>query len=153
MAILTELQDPRVKNVTVTLVEVAPDLRTAKVHVSVRGDETCQRLSLRGLQSSAGFLQKLVAKRIDTRYTPILTFVLDQGVKRSLEVASILREVLPSEETEGDDNLEEWSDEDLHDTHDEAAEDDAADESDSDSPPADSSRPLDPPSSSAPSES
>src|SRR5690349_7748528 len=85
MAILTEIQDPRVKNVTVTLVEVAPDLRSAKVHVSVRGDESRQRLTLKGLQSSAGFLQRLVAKRIDTRYTPILTFELDQGVKRSLE--------------------------------------------------------------------
>ena len=95
MAILAELQDPRVRDVTVTYVEVSDDLRHAKVHVSVMGDETRQNLSLRGLQNAAGFLQSKVAKRIDTRYTPRLAFVLDQGVKRSIEVAQILKRVLP----------------------------------------------------------
>lgn len=97
MAILVDLQDPRVRDVTVTRVEVAPDMRSAKVHVSVMGDEKKQILSLRGLESSAGFLQSKVGKRIDTRYTPRLQFVLDQGVKKSLEVARILKEVLPPE--------------------------------------------------------
>lgn len=95
MAILTELKDPRVRDVTVTYVEVTPDLRSAKVHVSVMGDDTRQQLSLRGLQNSAGFLQSKVAKRIDTRYTPRLEFVLDLGVKRSIEIAQILQQVLP----------------------------------------------------------
>ena len=95
MAILADLRDPRVADVTVTGVEVTPDLRAAKVHVSVMGDETKQRLCLHGLTSSAGFLQSKLADRIETRYTPRLTFVLDQGVKKSLEVARILREVLP----------------------------------------------------------
>src|SRR6478752_5441258 len=84
MAILAEIRDPRVKDVTVTRVEVAPDMRSAKVHVSVMGDERQQSLSLRGLQSSAGFLQAKIAEQIDTRYTPRLTFVLDQGVKKSI---------------------------------------------------------------------
>lgn len=92
MAILTEVKDPRVKNVTVTGVEVAPDMRTAKVFVSVMGDETARRLSLRGLQNSAGFLQSLIAKRIDTRYTPRLTFVFDDGVQKSAAVARILQD-------------------------------------------------------------
>ena len=92
MAILTEVKDPRVKDVTVTGVEVAPDMRTAKVFVSVMGDETTRRLSLRGLQNSAGFLQSLIAKRIDTRYTPRLTFVFDDGVHKSAAVARILQE-------------------------------------------------------------
>ncbi len=96
MAILTELKDPRVQDVTVTHVEVTPDMRQAKVHVSVMGDETKQQLSLRGLQNSAGFLQTKVSKRIDTRYTPRLTFVLDLGVKRSIEIAQILQSVLPA---------------------------------------------------------
>ncbi|MEN6458833.1 MAG: 30S ribosome-binding factor RbfA [Thermoguttaceae bacterium] len=95
MAILAELSDPRVRDVTVTFAEVSPDLRHAKVHVSIMGDETRQRLSLRGLQSAAGFLQAKIAERIDIRYTPKLTFVLDQGVKRSIAVAKILQEVLP----------------------------------------------------------
>ncbi len=97
MAILAELNDPRVRDVTVTYVEVSADLRHAKVHVSVMGDEPRQNLSLRGLQSAAGFLQAKIAERIDIRYTPKLSFLLDQGVKRSIAVAQILREVLPPE--------------------------------------------------------
>ncbi len=95
MAILTEVRDPRVKHVTVTAVEVAPDMKSAKVLVSIMGDEKQQTLALRGLQHSAGFLQSVIAEKIDTRYTPRLTFVIDKGVKHSLEVARILKEVLP----------------------------------------------------------
>ena len=108
MAILADLNDPRIRDVTVTYVEVSPDLRHAKVHVSVMGDETRQRLSLRGLQSAAGFLQAKIAERIEIRYTPRLNFMLDQGVKRSIEIAQILNEVLPkAKETEGDDQAPE----------------------------------------------
>src|SRR4051812_16787910 len=95
MAILTELRDPRVKNVTVTMVELSPDMKSAKIHVSIMGDEKQQKLSLIGLQNSAGFLQSRIADRIDTRYTPRLVFEIDKGVKNSLEVARILAEVLP----------------------------------------------------------
>jgi ribosome-binding factor A len=95
MAILTEVRDPRVKNVTVTLVELSADMKTAKVHVSVMGDAKQEKLSLLGLQNSAGFLQSRIADRIDTRYTPRLSFEIDKGVKNSLEVARILAEVLP----------------------------------------------------------
>lgn len=97
MSILTELQDPRIRDVTVTGVEVSGDLRFAKILVSVMGDESRQELSRRGLQSAAGFLQSKIAERLDLRYTPRLTFVLDQGVKKSIAVAQILREVLPPE--------------------------------------------------------
>ena len=96
MAILTELKDPRVRDVTVTYVEVSPDMRQAKIHVSVMGDETRQNLTLHGLQNAAGFLQTKVAKRIDTRYTPRLTFMLDLGVKHSIEISRILQSVLPA---------------------------------------------------------
>jgi ribosome-binding factor A len=95
MAILTEVRDPRVKNVTVVGVEVLPDMKSAKVMVSIMGTEKEQQLGLAGLQHSAGFLQKRIADRIESRYTPRLTFVLDKGVKNSLEVLRILREVLP----------------------------------------------------------
>ena len=95
MAILTEINDPRVQDVTVTRVEVMPDMRRASVHVSVMGNETKQRLCLQGLKSAAGFLQSKVASRIDTRYTPRLEFVLDMGVKKSIEMAEILARVLP----------------------------------------------------------
>jgi|TARA_B110000495_G_C23032918_1_gene615797 ribosome-binding factor A len=97
MAIIADLKDPRIKDVTVTLVEVAPDMRQAKVHVSVMGDETKQGLCIRGLQSSAGYLQQKVGNRIDTRYTPRLQFVLDQGIQHALLVTRILEEVIPAE--------------------------------------------------------
>jgi ribosome-binding factor A len=99
MSILTELRDPRVKNVTVTSVEVAPDMKSAKVNVSIMGDEPQQRLTLNTLQNAAGFLQHRIADRIETRYTPRLQFHLDKGVKNSLEVARILAEVLPKNES------------------------------------------------------
>lgn len=97
MAILTELKDPRVEDVTVTYVEVSPDMRQAKVHVSVMGDDAKQNLCLHGLKSSAGFLQAKIAERIDTRYTPRLRFELDLGVKKSLAIARLLQDVLPDE--------------------------------------------------------
>lgn len=114
MAILTGLNDPRVQDVTVTYVEMTPDMRQAKVHVSIMGDETKQRLSLAGLKSAAGYLQTKVANRIETRYTPRLEFVLDQGVKRSIQIAEILGRVLPKQPAEpGSD--EEPAEEDLTD--------------------------------------
>ena len=104
MAILTEMRDPRVKNVTVVGVEVLPDMKSAKVFVSIMGSEKEQLLALSGLQNAAGFLQKKIAERIETRYTPRLTFVLDKGVKASLEVNRILREVLPPTPSADDEN-------------------------------------------------
>jgi len=105
MAILTDLKDPRVRDVTVTFVEVAADMRMAKVHVSVMGDEAKQYLCLQGLQSSTGYLQSKIGKRIDTRYTPKIQFALDKGMQNAMEVTRILEEVLPPEdktETETD---------------------------------------------------
>ena len=64
MAILTEIRDPRVQDVTVTFVEVSSDLRQAKVHVSVMGDEKKQDLCLHGLNSSSGFLQQKINQRV-----------------------------------------------------------------------------------------
>lgn len=96
MAILADLKDPRVRDVTVTSVEVTADMRYAKVNVSIMGDETKQRLCLHGLRSSAGYLQHKLAQEIETRYTPRLSFELDHGVKKSLEIARILQEVLPA---------------------------------------------------------
>jgi ribosome-binding factor A len=104
-AILTELRDPRVRDVTVTGVEVAPDMRSAKIHVSIMGDEKRQNLGLIGLRNSAGFLQSKIKERIDTRYIPRLVFEIDKGIKHSIEVARILREVLtpaPNESVELD---------------------------------------------------
>jgi ribosome-binding factor A len=100
--ILFGLKDPRVKNVTVLSAEVSDDLRSAKVYVSIMGDEKEQALCMHGLNSARGFLQSKIADRLQTRYTPILKFVLDPGVKRSAEASKILREVLPSDQPPDD---------------------------------------------------
>ena len=92
--ILFGLIDPRVKNVTVTHVEVSPDVRTAKVYVSILGDEKEQDLCLHGLNSARGFLQKKIGDRIQTRYTPVLTFINDQGVKKSVAASQMIRKAL-----------------------------------------------------------
>ena len=98
-AIITDLRDPRIENVTVTRVEVSGDMRYARIHVSVMGEKTKPREVLKGLNNATGFLQRKVANRIDTRYTPKLQFVLDEGLKHSLEVTRILEEVLPSNDS------------------------------------------------------
>ncbi len=96
-AIISDLKDPRVQDATVTFVEVSGDMRNAKVHVSVMGDDKKKQLCLRGLQNAAGFLQQKVGNRIDTRYTPRIQFVLDKGLENAMTVTRILDEVLPPE--------------------------------------------------------
>jgi ribosome-binding factor A len=90
--ILFELKDPRVKGVTVTRTEVAADLQHAKVYVSIMGSEKQQELAMHGLRHSAGYIQSKVAKQLDIRYLPVLEFVLDLGVKKSIEISRILAE-------------------------------------------------------------
>lgn len=94
LSILQELRDPRIQNVTVLSVDVSPDLRYARVNISVRGTEKEAALTLHGLQSARGYLQSKVAERVKTRYTPELKFELDTGVQKSIEASRILREVL-----------------------------------------------------------
>jgi ribosome-binding factor A len=92
--ILYELRDPRVKMVTVTRAEVSGDLQHAKVYVSVMGTTQEQQLTMRGLRHAAGFIQSKLASRLQTRFTPLLTFVLDQGVKNSIEMTRLINEAL-----------------------------------------------------------
>src|SRR5262249_17369620 len=84
--VLFELRDPRVKGVTVTRTEVSGDLQHAKVFVSIMGTPKEQELCMHGLRHAAGFVQSRLAPRLQARFTPIITFVLDQGVKRSIEI-------------------------------------------------------------------
>ena len=92
--ILYELHDPRVKMVTVTRAEVSGDLQLAKVYVSIMGTEAQQKLTLRGLRHAAGFVQSKLAKRLQTRFTPVVSFVLDKGVKHSIEMTRLINEAL-----------------------------------------------------------
>jgi ribosome-binding factor A len=92
--ILFELRDPRVKGVTVTRAEVSGDLQHAKVYVSVMGTDKQQQACLRALEHAAGFVQGKLGDRLKSRYTPVLRFVLDQGVKNSIEVSRLINEAL-----------------------------------------------------------
>src|ERR1700732_1437081 len=87
--ILFEIRDPRVKGVTVTRAEVSADLQHAKVHVSIMGTPTEQEQCLDGLRHAAGFVQSKLASRLKTRFTPLITFVLDEGVKKSIEITRL----------------------------------------------------------------
>jgi ribosome-binding factor A len=92
--ILFELQDPRIKNVTVTRAEVSADLQIAKVYVSIMGTEREQSLCMHGLKSSAGYVQSKLGSRLKTRFTPTLKFILDEGVKKSIEMTRLINEGL-----------------------------------------------------------
>ncbi|MBL8798615.1 MAG: 30S ribosome-binding factor RbfA [Planctomycetia bacterium] len=92
--ILFELRDPRVKGVTVTRAEVSGDLQHAKVYVSIMGTDKEQELCMHGLRHAAGFVQSKLGNRLQTRYTPVVQFVEDKGVKQSIEVSRLIHEAL-----------------------------------------------------------
>lgn len=90
--ILFGLRDPRIKNVTVLAAEAAADMRSAKIYLSVRGEPKDEALTLKGLESARGLIQGKIADRLQTKNTPILTFVIDRGVKSSAETSRVLRD-------------------------------------------------------------
>jgi ribosome-binding factor A len=92
--ILFELRDPRVKGVTVTRAQVSADLQHAKVYVSIMGTTKEQDLCMHGLRHAAGYIQSKLAKRLQTRFTPTVKFIVDQGVKNSIEVSRLINEAL-----------------------------------------------------------
>jgi ribosome-binding factor A len=96
-AVLFEVADPRVRSVTVLRAEVSGDRRNATVYVSVMGTEADQRLAMHGLKSAAGFLQSRVAARLQTRFTPVLAFKLDDSVKKSVEMSRLIDETLAAD--------------------------------------------------------
>lgn len=119
-AILFELRDPRVKNVTILNVETTDDLKACKVRVGVRGDAKVQSLTLHGLESSRGFLQSKIAERLETRYTPILKFVLEPNwldhltatSQGFLEAAATAIEIKDDETESADDEANDEADTD-----------------------------------------
>ena len=95
-AILFELRDPRIQNVTVLGADVSPDLRYATVRISVMGDEKSAALTMHGLASAKGYLQSKVAEYIKSRYTPELRVVLDATVLKLVATSAVVRDVLPA---------------------------------------------------------
>jgi ribosome-binding factor A len=88
--IATELEDPRIGFVTVTSVETSPDLRSARVHVSVLGDEAEREATLAGLRSSHGVLQARIARQMRIKRTPTLTFHYDDTPERGVRLSRML---------------------------------------------------------------
>jgi ribosome-binding factor A len=91
-AVATELKDPRVGFVTVTDVRTSPDLRHARVYVSVLGDAEQREASLAGLRSAHGYLQRRIAGELHLKRTPTLEFTYDDTTDRALRVEELLRE-------------------------------------------------------------
>jgi ribosome-binding factor A len=89
-AIATELKDPRIGFVTVTEVDTSPDLRSARVYVSVLGSPEEREDSLAGLRSSHGFLQGKIASAMRMKRTPTLTFEYDESVDRGDRITRLL---------------------------------------------------------------
>jgi ribosome-binding factor A len=89
-AITKQLKDPRVGFVTVTAVETAPDLRRARVFVSVLGDKKVRKRSMQGLQSAHGVLQRAVAAELRLKHTPTLEFLYDDTAERGFRIAELI---------------------------------------------------------------
>ena len=89
-AIASDLKDPRIGFVTVTGVKTSPDLRHARVYVSVLGDEQVRAATLEGLDSAHGYLQRRVAAELRLKHTPALTFEFDPSVQRGMRITQLL---------------------------------------------------------------
>jgi ribosome-binding factor A len=88
--VTAELKDPRVGFVTVTAVRTAPDLRHARVFVSVLGDAAEREATLDGLRSAHGFLQRRVADELRLKHTPTLSFEYDDTVERGMRISQLI---------------------------------------------------------------
>ena len=117
--ITTEIKDPRISPLTsVVAVEVAPDLKTAKVYVSVLGNEEAQQDTLRGLKSAAPFMRSQLAKNINLRNTPELKFVMDQSIEYGVNMSKLINDV--SKDLQ--DREEDFEDDEIFDEEDEGFE-------------------------------
>jgi ribosome-binding factor A len=91
-AISKDLKDPRVGFITVTAVKTSPDLRHARVYVSVLGDEPTREDSMAGLRSAHGYLQAAIASQLTLKHTPALTFEYDGSIDHGMRITELLEE-------------------------------------------------------------
>jgi ribosome-binding factor A len=94
-ASLLELKDPRIGFVTITGVETSPDLRQARVFVSVLGSERKRERSLKGLDAAHGVLQARLARELRMKRTPQLAFEYDPTVERGVRMTKLIDELAP----------------------------------------------------------
>ena len=90
--IIRELKDPRIPLMTsVVNVKVANDLKVAKAYISVMGDEKAKNDCLAALKNAAGFIRREIGSRVDLRYTPEFTFVLDDSIEYGSHISEVLK--------------------------------------------------------------
>jgi ribosome-binding factor A len=89
-AIATDLQDPRIGFVTVTAVQTSPDLRSARVYVSVLGDEEEREATMAGLAAAHGKLQAAIAREVRIKHTPTLKFHYDESLEKAVRLSRLL---------------------------------------------------------------
>ena len=100
-----EIKDPRISPMTsVVQVYVAPDLKTCKAFISVLGDEEAQKNTLAGLKSAVGYIRRQLAKELNLRNTPEITFVLDQSIEYGVNMSKLIDEVVKSDEKEAEED-------------------------------------------------
>lgn len=89
-----EIKDPRISPLTsVVSVEVAPDLKTCKAYISVLGDAEAQKNTYLGLKSAEGFIRSQLAKRINLRNTPAITFIMDNSIEYGVNMSKLIEDV------------------------------------------------------------
>ncbi len=98
--LLLEAHDPAVKGVTVTSVEMSPDLQSARVYFSVLGGEEERNHAAEGLARASGYLRREVGRRCGLRYAPELHFIADLSIERGARVEELLAQVLPPRKDE-----------------------------------------------------
>ncbi|NLL76510.1 MAG: 30S ribosome-binding factor RbfA [Clostridiales bacterium] len=88
------IKDPRISPLTsVVSVEVSPDLKTCKAWISVWGEEDAQKSTLEGLKSATGYIKNQLAKEINLRNTPEITFIIDQSIAYGVNMSKLIDEV------------------------------------------------------------
>lgn len=103
-----EIKDPRIAPMTsVVAVEVAPDLKTCKAWISVLGDEKAQADTLAGLKSAEGYIRGQLARTINLRNTPQITFIMDQSIAYGVNMSKLIDEVVVKDGMTENDGMEE----------------------------------------------
>lgn len=107
-----EIKDPRINPMSsVVAVEVAPDLKTAKVYISVLGDEASQESTRLGLKSAASYMRGQLAKTLNLRNTPELTFIIDNSIEYGVNMSKLIDEVNKTTDKMEEDDVESEEDE------------------------------------------
>ncbi len=96
--LVQEVRDPRIGFVTVTAVEVSPDLEHATIHVSVLGSEEDEKETMKALRRASGFLRSELAKRIRLRKMAELRFEPDRSAAEAIRISQLLNQVLPPDD-------------------------------------------------------